>query len=169
MTEDNTKGILAQAVAKDDTKKIAGTSIGYAVTLLMDYGNGRQVTIAGTLPLDATKEQFDRELDKLRESTNRQQSYVILRDREARFAAEKKMVASLEHMIQSYTKDAEFEIEKLSKGETAKLTLTKQQIANMRQQVLNYAQTKKEELMRHQAEVDICEVIIAGCKKEIEG
>lgn len=166
---DTAQNVLAQAVAKDDAKLIAKTFIGYAVTLLMDYGNGRQVTIAGTLPLDATKEQFDAELDKLRLSTNRQQAFVILRDREARLAAEEKMVLSLKHMMESYTKDADVEIEKLSKGDTGKMTITKQEIRNMRQQVLNYTQAKKEELSRHETEVDICKVIIAGCKKEIEG
>ena len=123
--------ILARAIAKQDADKIQGTSIGYSLSYIMDYGNGRQVTIAGCLPIGAEQSLFDSELDKLRLATNRQQAFVILRDRESRLA--------------------------------------KQQVTNMRMQVNNYTQTKKEELQRHQAEVEICEVIIAGCKKEIEG
>ena len=161
--------ILARAIAKQDADKIQGTSIGYSLSYIMDYGNGRQVTIAGCLPIGAEQSLFDSELDKLRLATNRQQAFVILRDRESRLAAEKKMCAAIEHMIKTYTTDADAEMAKLSSGETGKHTLTKQQVTNMRMQVNNYTQTKKEELQRHQAEVEICEVIIAGCKKEIEG
>lgn len=161
--------ILAQAIAKQDADKVKETSIGFAITYIMDYGNGRQATIAGCLPLDATKEMFDSYLDKLRLATNRQQAFVILRDRQSRLAAERKMVAAIELMILTYTNDAEAEMAKLSSGDTKSHTLTKQQVTNMRMQVNNYTQTKKEELQRHQAEVEICEVIVAGCEKEIEG
>ena len=38
-------------------KAIQGTSIGYAINLMMDYGSGRQITISGTLPLGAALEE----------------------------------------------------------------------------------------------------------------
>lgn len=146
-----------------------GKSIGYAVELLMDYGNGRQVRISGTLPLDATQKEFDAELDKLRLATNRQQSFVILRDREARLASERKMVAAIQHMIDTYQTGVDEEMAKIAASPIKNHTTVKQQAESLRQQALNYAQMKTEELMRHQAEVEVCEVIIAGVKKEIEG
>ena len=146
-----------------------GKSIGYSVSLVMDYGNGRQVHITGTLPLAATKEEFDAELDKLRLATNRQQAFVMLRERQAKLAAELKMVAALKHMIDEYNKGVNEEMVKLSGSTEKNHTRVKAQMESLRQQALNYEQMKKEELMRHQAEVDVCEVIIAGVLKEIEG
>lgn len=158
-----------EAIAKADASSVKGTSIGYAVNLVMDYGNGRQVTISGTLPLGATQTEFDTELDKLRLATNRQQAFIILRDRTARLAAENKMVQALEHMIETYVASSEDEITRLSSAPNANHTTVKGQIEGVRQQVANYKQMKKEELQRHQSEVEICEVIIAGATKEIEG
>lgn len=146
-----------------------GTSIGYAVTFIMDYGNGRQLQIAGTLPLNATKAEFDAELDKLRMATNRQQAFIMLRDNESKLNAEFKMIAALEHMQVQYEKEAEAEMKRLADGPNANHNATKSQITNMRSQVSNYKQLKTEELERHRANASICEVTIASIKKEIEG
>lgn len=192
MNTENTKApSTLDKVATADSKSVQGTSIGYAVNLVMDYGNGRQVTISGTLPLHATNDDFNAELDKLRVATNRQQSFIIVRDREARMAAEKKMVATLEHMLKSYDESSaealkayqeelDAELEAFSSTNEKGLTIKNQQLASMKAQgaenIRKFKENmratrsaKEEELQRHKAEVEICEVIIAGAKKEIEG
>ena len=150
-------------------KEERSTSIGYAINLIMDYGSGRQVTISGTLPLGATKEEMDVELDKLRLATNRQQALVSVRDIEAMVIVAKKTVASVEAMVKVYDEEMEKEIQRVSDSPTAKHTITKAQVENMRGQALNYKMTKKEELMRAQADIEKGEASIERLKKEIEG
>lgn len=148
---------------------VRGTSIGYAINLIMDYGSGRQVTISGTLPLNATLEDMNAELDKLRLATNRQAALVSIRDIEAMVLVAKKTVVSLEAMIKVYDETMEKELQRASEGPTAKHTITKAQIENMRAQAANYKLSKNEELMRAQADIEKGEVSIARLKKEIEG
>lgn len=158
----------AQEVAQSDGEAIKKTAtIGYAVNLVMDYGNGRQVTISGTLPLGASLEDMNAELDKLRLATNRQASLVTLRDVENTVAMAKKTVASLELVVENYTVELEKEMDRLKGSDTGKQTLVKQQIENMRQQALNYKMTKKEEIMREQSNIDKGTLMIDRLKQEI--
>lgn len=156
---------------KDDVR---GTSIGYAINAVMDYGNGRQMTISGTLPLEASLSQFNSELDKLRKAMNRQQAFVILRDRTAKLAAEKKMVLALETILEQYDKEIEKEMqrvkdapESLHQGTGKLRTQVAAQLEALRSQASNYRLTKTQEVQQHKAEVEICEVIIASVQKEI--
>ena len=151
-------------MTKDDVR---GTAIGYAVNLVMDYGNGRQATISGTLPLGATLGAMNEELDKLRLATNRQSAFVMLRDVENTVMLAKKTSASLELMVEEYAKELEVEIERLGTGERSKHTLVKTQIDNMRSQAAGYRATKREEIMRAQADLETGEMLIAKLKKEI--
>lgn len=153
---------------KDD---IRGTSIGYAINLIMDYGSGRQVTVAGCMPPETTLADFNRELDKLRLATNRQQAFVILRDRTAKLAAERKMVMAIEAMIAEYDKSIEEEMARLNDSpvhSTGQMrTQIKAQIENMRTQAVNFRMNKQQEIQQHIAEAEICETIIGSVKKEI--
>ena len=169
MEKDAEQRILAQSIAKQDGAKIQGTSIGYSISLLMDYGNGRQVTLSGTLPLGATKEDFDKELDKLRLATNRQQAFVIIRDREARQAVAEKMLAATDAMIAEYIKESDKEIERMGNNPATKgHTLIKQQVENMRSQVTNFKQQNNQERQQYLGEIESCKVIIANARKEVE-
>ena len=166
----------ARHIAEADGKHLQAQPFGYAINFVMDYGNGRQMTISGTLPLGAPLSEFNRELDKLREATNRQQAYVILRDRETKLKAERKMVLILETSLAEYEKELEKEMERLKtdpasqhKGTPGTLrTQVSAQVENMRSQALNFRMQKSQEIKQHQAEVEICEVIIASVKAEIE-
>ena len=149
---------------KDDTR---GSSIGYAINLMMDYGSGRQVTISGTLPLGATLEEMNAELDKLRLATNRQSALVVLRDVENTVEMAKRTKVSLELMVDTYKESIEAEMTRLRGSETSKHTLTKQQVENMRTQAVNYELTKKEEIMRSQADIEKGEALMAKIKKEL--
>lgn len=149
---------------KDDTR---GTSIGYAINLMMDYGSGRQVTISGTLPLHATLKEMNEELDKLRLATNRQSAMVVLRDVENTVSMAKRTVKSLELMVFEYDKEINKELERLSGGERANHTTVKSQVENMRAQATNYRLTKKEEIMRAQADIEKGEALIIKLKEEI--
>ena len=153
------------------TDDIRGTAIGYAVNLTMDYGSGRQVHIAGTLPPEADLKQFNDLLDTLRKTTNRQQNFIWLREREAKLAASKKMVATLEAMISEYEKTLEKEMQRLEKeplhSSGKQRTQISAQIENMRSQAVNFRLDREKEISQHKAEADISEVIIAGVKKEI--
>jgi hypothetical protein len=144
------------------------TSIGYAINLVMDYGSGRQMTISGTLPLGATKKDFDIELDKLRLATNRQSSLVIQRDIEQTVMMAKKTKASLELMVTEYAKGIEEEIANLSSGPKATHTLVKTQMDNMKAEAANYARNKREEIMRTQADMEKGELLLARIKKELD-
>lgn len=153
------------------TDDVRGTSIGYSINLLMDYGGGRQVSITGTLPLEATQGQFNHELDKLRKATNRQQAFIWLREREAKLAASKKMVVAIETMIAEYEKTLEKEMRRLESeplhSSGKQRTQISAQIENMRSQAVNFRLDREKEIQQHKAEADISEVIIAGVKKEI--
>lgn len=153
-------------MTKEDVR---GTSIGYAINLIMDYGSGRQVTISGTLPLGASLAEMNAELDKLRLATNRQAALVSIRDIEAMVIVAKKTVISIEAMVKAYDAEIEKELARVSDGPTAKHTITKAQVENMRAQATNYKLTKNEELMRAQSDIEKGEVTIARLKKEIEG
>lgn len=146
---------------------LRASSIGYAINLLMDYGSGRQVTISGTLPLGATLEEMNAELDKLRKATNRQSALVIVRDVENTVLMAKKTVAALKLMVEVYTKELEAEMERLKGGESKGHNIVKQQIENMRAQGTNYRQTKTEEIMREEANIEKGELMLARLKQEI--
>ena len=148
----------------DDLRK---TSIGYSVNLVMDYGSGRQVNITGTLPLNATLEDFNAELDKLRLATNRQASLVAKRDIENTVEMGKKTVASLELMLAEIDRGFEEEIKILAQGDTKNHTLTKQQIQNIRGSAANARRMKTEEIMRAKADVEKGEAFLIKIKKEI--
>lgn len=165
----------AAQVAEADAKHLQHTSFGYAINLVMDYGNGRQVTISGTLPLGAPLSQFNAELDKLRLATNRQQAFVILRDRQTKKKAEEKMVAALELMLEEYDRQIEKEMERirsapesLHKGTQQLRTQVTAQIENLRSQANNFKMQKQQELEQHRAEIGICEVIASSVQKEID-
>lgn len=147
---------------------IQGTSIGYAINLIMDYGNGRQVTISGTLPLGANLTDMNSELDKLRKATNRQSAFVNLREIENTTAMAKKTVAALETILVAYDKEMEAEMAKISSGENSNRTLVKSQLENMRTQALNYKLTKNEELMRARGDIEKGEMLIEKLNKEIK-
>ncbi len=132
---------------------IRGTSIGYAINLIMDYGSGRQVTISGTLPLGASLEEMNKELDKLRLATNRQSSLVSLRDVLNTVAMAKKTKASFKLMIEAYNAEIEKEMDGL-KRDVNLTSMKKQQIENLRAQALNNRITKGEEIMRAQADIE---------------
>lgn len=165
-----------QKVAETDAGHLKEKPFGYAINLIMDYGNGRQVTISGTLPLGASVGEFNRELDKLRTATNRQQAYVILRDCEAKFRAETKMAAALEHMLATYITSMEEEMAHLRSDPASQhgavvgkiRSQVSSQIENTRTQVLNYKLQKQQEIDQHKANAEIHEVTIASLKKEIE-
>jgi hypothetical protein len=147
-------------------ENLQGTSIGYAINLIMDYGNGRQVTISGTLPLGADLATMNAELDKLRLATNRQAALVQIKDVEATVLMAKKTVVATEAMIKAYESEMEKELARVSDSPTAKHTITKAQVENMRSQAVNYKLSKNEELMRAQADVEKGEVLIARLKAE---
>jgi hypothetical protein len=167
---------IAKDVADADGRAIKGTGIGYAVNLVMDYGNGRQVTISGTLPLGAQLTDFNRELDKLRKATNRQQAYVILRDCEAKHRAASKMAAALEKMLADYQAEMEKEMNRLREAPESQHGSTSgkirsqvsAQIENMRSQAVNFKVQKQQEIDQHRTNAEINEVTIASLKKEIE-
>jgi hypothetical protein len=144
------------------------TSIGYAVTLTMDYGNGRQVTIAGCLPLNATRKEFDIELDKLRTATNRQQAFITVRSNEAKLAAEQKMAVACRAMADAHEKEMDKVLSELTDSPRANHTTVKAQVENMKQQALQFRQAKLMEAKQHDTNAEICEVIIAGAKLETE-
>lgn len=149
------------------TDDVRGTSIGYAINLLMDYGNGRQVTIAGTLPLGSTLEAMNEELDKLRLATNRQSALVAIRDVEMTVAMSKKTVAALELMVKEYEKSMDEELKSLSDGPRAAHTAVKSQMTNMQSQLTNYKRVKQEEILRAQADAEKGELAIERLKQEI--
>lgn len=163
-------------VAEGDSDHLKEKPFGYAINLVMDYGSGRQVTISGTLPLGAGLSDFNRELDKLRKATNRQQAYVILRDCQAKEKAERKMVLALDKMLGDYAKGMEDEMERISKdpasqhtGTPGKLrTQVSAQLENMRSQAINFKLQKQQEIDQHKANAEIHEVTAASLQKEIE-
>lgn len=164
-----------QHVTEADAAHLKEKPFGYAINLVMDYGNGRQVTISGTLPLGAPLGDFHRELDKLRKATNRQQAFVILRDCEAKLRGETKMAAALEHMLASFNKSMDEEIERIASsadsqsGASGKLrTQVSAQIENMRTQAHNQRQQQQQQITQHKTNAEIQEVTIASLKKEIE-
>jgi hypothetical protein len=147
---------------------VRGTSIGYAINLVMDYGSGRQVTISGTLPLGATLEEMNAELDKLRLATNRQSSLVVQRDIENTVAMSKKTVVALEEMILVYDKEMEGEMKKITDSNAGNKTLINRQVEGMRAQAANYKATKREEIAREQLNIDKGELVLTRIQKEIE-
>lgn len=149
---------------KDDVR---ATSIGYAINLMMDYGSGRQVTISGTLPLGASLGEMNTELDKLRLATNRQSAMVVLRDVENTVDMAKRTAVSLGLMVTEYDKEIEKQLAQLGTGERANHTTVKSQIENLRAQANNYRLTKKEEIMRANADVEKGEALIVKLGKEI--
>lgn len=148
-------------------KAIQGTSIGYAINLIMDYGSGRQVTISGTLPLNASLEDMNAELDKLRNATNRQSALVVLREIENTVCMAKKTVAGLELIVSAYNAEIEKEMERLKTSDTKNHTAVKQQAENLRAQSTNYKLTKNEEIMREKANIDKGELMITRLRHEI--
>ncbi len=155
-------------VAAADAHSIKGTSIGYAINLIMDYGSGRQITISGTLPLGASLKDMNAELDKLRLATNRQSSLVNMRDVQNSVAMAKKSIAGLKLALETYDIEMEKEIERLKGGEKSNHTQTKQQIENMRSQAVNHKLTKGDEILRLQTDVEKGELMLAEIKKEID-
>ncbi len=143
------------------------TSIGYAINLMMDYGNGRQVTISGTLPLNCTLTDMNIELDKLRMATNRQSALVAIRDVEMTVEMGRKTSAALKHMVTEYEKSMDDEFVEIDKSPNAKHNAVKQQRENMAAQLANYKRVKMEEIMRSEADVEKGELMIARLKKEI--
>ena len=158
------------------TSDVRATSIGYAINLVMDYGNGRQVTISGTLPLGASLSEFNNELDKLRKATNRQQAFVIMRDCEAKGRAERKMCMALEKMLADYEAGIEAEMKRLREDSTSShgkvpgqiRSQVGAQLENMRTQAMNFKLQKQQEIDQHKANAEIHEVTVASLQKEIE-
>lgn len=147
---------------------VRGTSIGYAINLLMDYGNGRQVTIAGTLPLSASLEDINKELDKLRIATNRQAAFVNMRDVENTVIIAQKAIDGLELALKVYDETMEKEMASLAIGPKAAHSQTKTQIENMRSQATNHRLTKQDEILRNKADVEKGKAMLERLKKETE-
>ncbi len=163
---------------KDNLEKVAShdgealrdkPSIGYAINLIMDYGSGRQVTISGTLPLGATLQEMNAELDKLRLATNRQSSLVNKRDIENTIAVAEKTIAGLELMITEFTKGVEEELKTMREGETSKHTVTKNLIQSMRQQVEVNKRNKQQEILQARNDIEKGRTVLARIDKEING
>ena len=158
----------AKKVADSDTKAIEGTSIGYAINMVMDYGNGRQVTLSGALPLGATLKDFNVELDKLRHATNRQQAYITIRNRQAQLAAGQKMLAMHQFMLDEHERQGDEELKKFEEHPQKGHTQVKQTVLNMQQQFSNFKSNKLIEINQQKGENEVNEVIIASATKEIE-
>lgn len=164
MTPDN-----LNKVAAADAKAISAvSSIGYAVSMIMDYGNGRQLTIAGTMPLNATLQDFNGELDKLRLATDRQKNLVIRGEVENTLMMARKNVNALKLGIETYNSTVEKEIERLSTGEDAKHTRIKAQVENTRAQAVNYKLTKEQELLQAESDVAKAEAVLAKIDKDLQ-
>jgi hypothetical protein len=155
-------------VATRDGQSIKGTSIGVAINFIMDYGNGRQLTISSTLPLDARLPEYNAELDKLRKTTNRQQAYITVRNRQAQLLANKKMLQVEERALAEFTKEADTAIAELASGPKADHTVNKNNRETVRQQFIIAQQEKRKRIVDLKGEIEVCEVIIAGAEKEIE-
>ncbi len=153
-------------MSNDDVR---GTAIGYAINLQMDYGNGRQATISGTLPLGATLEEMNAELDKLRKATNRQCAYINLRDVENTIIMAEKAVAGLELALKTYDETMEKEMESLASGPKAQHSQTKAQLENMRSQATNHKLVKQDEIQRNKTDIEKGKAMLARLKEEIEG
>lgn len=147
---------------------VRGTSIGYAINLTMDYGNGRQVVVSGTLPLNATVEEFNAEMDKIRTVTNRQQAFLFIRDAEGRKVGAEKSVLAIELMMEAYEKEMDEQIGAIEKGPAANHTRVKAQVEGMRAQAMAWKQSKREELSREESAVATCISVIAHYQKEID-
>ena len=158
----------AKKVADSDTKAIQGTSIGHAINMVMDFGNGRQITISGTLPLGATLKDFNNTLDMLRQATNRQQAYVTMRNREAQLAAGIKMLAMHEFMLEEHERQSNAQIKEFDNHPQKGNTVNKQHIQNLQQQFSHFKSNKLVEINQQKSENEVNEVIIASAKKEIE-
>jgi hypothetical protein len=73
---------------------------GYMLHFTADLGNGRQVQIAGNLPIGATREAFDSELDKLCGAVQRKQD-------QATIPALENGIAQAEAQLEAQRKDRE--------------------------------------------------------------
>lgn len=164
-----------QKVADADAAHLKEQPFGYAINLVMDYGSGRQVTISGTLPLNATLKDFNHKLDMLRVATNRQQAFVLRRDCEAKMKAEAKLAVALEKLLADYEKSMADEIKRITddptsqSGNSGKIrSQISAQLENMRTQAFNFKTQKQQEIDQHKTNASIHEVTIASIDKEIE-
>lgn len=160
---------LAKVASHDGETLKASQSIGYAINLMMDYGSGRQVTISGTLPLGASLDEMNAELDKLRLATNRQANLVVRPNVENTVAMARKTKAAMEVMLSEYEREIEVEISRVGEGPKGTHTITKSQIENLRSQALNFRLTKKNEIAQAQNDVDKGVEYLARIEKELEG
>lgn len=52
--------------------------LGYAVNYIADVGNGQQFQVTGSLPLDATLDQFKTEFNKMRDAGEQQRTRSVI-------------------------------------------------------------------------------------------
>lgn len=154
---------------KDEAVSAAGDKLGYAFTYIQDFGNGRQLQVSFGLRPGAPQEAFDEELDKLRKVTDRQRSFMVLRDTEAKLGAERKMVAAIEAMIDASESHANDTLETIKDLPKSTSTVEKQQHLNIVAQARQFKQSKTLELQQHQTNIVIAEAVIEGAKKDTEG
>lgn len=153
---------------KSETAVVAaGDKLGYAFTLIQDFGGGRQLQIAFGLNVGAPAEAIDRELDKLRVAIDRQRAFGVIRDTEAKLGAERKMLTAIEDMIIESEKSSNATLEKLRDGPKNTPTVEKQQHLNMVAQAQAFRQSKTIEKQQHQTNIAIGESVLEGAKKEI--
>lgn len=141
--------------------------VGYVIGFVMDYGNGRQVQITGNLPLEASKEEFDKELDKIRLVTDRQRAYVMRRDQEIKLASEKKMLEMLELEAKAAEETANNELEALEKSPKNLPTIERNQKNTIINQAKSVMAQREAEAQKCRVNIGICEAIIEGTKKDI--
>lgn len=144
----------------------AGDKLGYAFTLIQDFGSGRQLQISFGLKPGAPKEAIDTELDKLRLAVDRQRAYGVIRDTETKLGAERKMLEAIEGMIADSEASSNQVLADMKDNKNSP-TVEKQQRLNMVAQAQAFRQSKALEKREHQTNIAIGESVLAGAKKEI--
>lgn len=100
---------MSEAAKKQDSYETqAKELVGYATTVTVDTGNGSQIQIVGSIKKGATAEEMNKELDKLRSVTNRQQAKSVVTAIEQKILKLQKqealMVEDLERVDDMYAK-----------------------------------------------------------------
>ncbi len=143
----------------------------YAIQMIVDYGAGKQLQIVGNLPNNASLQDFNNELDKLRKATHRQQQFVWLKEREEKLLSSKKMLQITETLIDEFDKGVEKEMEALNKAPAHSTGKERTQISaakeNLRQQANNFRQQKEVEIAKIKGEIGLHELMVGNAKKEI--
>lgn len=82
-------------VEEDKGKRL----LGYAVNYIADAGNGQQFQVTGSLPLDATLEQFKAEFNKMRDAGEQQRTRSVIPNLKTGIAELELSIARLEDTL----------------------------------------------------------------------